>query len=158
MTFDVMVPRNGQKLADTHFQTIKEFQMWKYLVQLLPGHLSRDYKLLSPSSRWDDDQAERQTRNLVCILLLRQAQHSFYWWAWYLLHTLSDTELWTCPYWAVLAHCTATKLVIHHILGILCPHIEIFSCQNVWSTLFMSSRSWLCVVDKVVSTLIVGFV
>ena len=38
MTFDVMVPRNGQKLADTHFQTIKEFQMWKYLVQLLPGH------------------------------------------------------------------------------------------------------------------------
>ena len=38
MTFDVMVPRNGQKLADTHFQTIKEFQMWKYLVQVLPGH------------------------------------------------------------------------------------------------------------------------
>ena len=116
MTFDVMVPRNGQKLADTHFQTIKEFQMWKYLVQLLPGHLSRDYKLLSPSSRWDDDQAERQTRNLVCILLLRQAQHSFYWWAWYLLHTLSDTaQAHSSP---DLSHCTDSQnwLYISHIV------------------------------------------
>ena len=121
--------------------------------------VSLDYKLVSrvwPVRWWWSSRGP--TRNLVGVSCY-QDRHNILSqrWAWYLLHTLSDTEDWTGPYWPQLAHCTLKTGYTSYTGNTLPTYRNIFMSKCL-ETLFISSRSWLCVVDKVILTHIVGSV